>query len=237
MILWTMITAGILGIIVYTLWPRLRGRKHRKDTTGRRGVLALAVASVATVATLPLEGRGAVTVSNSLAPESEPWLAPPEVNKTRAGLPVATTPTSTPRATPKVKRTPAVRSAATGTRSAVMSQCRRWLGVRYRWGGGSLSGPTKGGLDCSGYTRLVYWQALKVQLPRVADAQMRYLRRVTSPRPGDLVFFLSSSGRAYHCGVFAKEGWMYAAPRSGDHVRLQEISAPRIRYATAPVMV
>jgi cell wall-associated NlpC family hydrolase len=84
-------------------------------------------------------------------------------------------------------------------------------------------GTTPKGFDCSGYTRYVYKQ-LGVSLPRTADQQLNATRRISrsAARPGDLVFFVSG-GRAYHNGIYAGNGMMYDAPRSGKSVQKREI--------------
>ena len=104
-------------------------------------------------------------------------------------------------------------AAAAPSGSSVLQVAQRYLGVPYR-----LGGTTPSGLDCSGYTGLVYRQ-LGVQLPRTAQQQMLATRPVAArdARPGDLVFFLSG-GRAYHTGIYAGGGAMYDAPKPGRTV-------------------
>jgi len=62
---------------------------------------------------------------------------------------------------------------------------RRYIGVRYLWGGDSPRG-----FDCSGFVQYVYAR-MGVQLPRVTFAQWHAGRHVPRRdlRPGDLVFF------------------------------------------------
>lgn len=61
---------------------------------------------------------------------------------------------------------------------------------------------------------------------------MNALKVTTSPKAGDLVFFTDSSGHAYHCGVYINRTVMYAAPKTGDVIRKQLISARNIRFRT-----
>ena len=78
---------------------------------------------------------------------------------------------------------------------------------RYRYGGTSPST----GFDCSGFTQFVFCK-VGVKLPRTTEAQRRATTRVSSPRPGYLVFFGSP---AYHVGIYAGNGMMYDSGRSG----------------------
>nr|BFE86968.1 hypothetical protein GCM10020093_095690 [Planobispora longispora] len=66
----------------------------------------------------------------------------------------------------------------------------RQLGTPYVWGGGSSTGPTRGGFDCSGLA-LHAWSKAGVTLTHYTGTQFRQGRRVpfSQLRPGDLVFF------------------------------------------------
>lgn len=115
-----------------------------------------------------------------------------------------------------------------GFRERVLTVARTVLGTPYAWGKES---PTDG-FDCSGLTMFVYGRA-GVTLPRVADAQMRALKSVRSPQPGDLVFFLDAAGYAYHVGIYVSPGQMIAAPKTGDHVRVEKIWTSQVAYRAA----
>lgn len=110
----------------------------------------------------------------------------------------------------------ASRSTSTASRSAsraststsnVLSVAAQYTGIMYRYGGTSPST----GFDCSGFTQFVFGK-VGVKLPRTTEAQRRATTRVSSPRPGDLVFFGSP---AYHVGIYAGNGMMYDSGRSG----------------------
>lgn len=88
----------------------------------------------------------------------------------------------------------------------VVAIAAAYTGIPYRRGG---TGP--GGFDCSGYTSFVYRKAGK-SIPRTAAAQQAAARRVSTPRPGDLVFFGSP---AYHVGIYAGGGSMFDAGKPG----------------------
>jgi len=116
---------------------------------------------------------------------------------------------------PQKKVPPAPTNSAIG--SDLEQEMMKYLGVRYRRGGSSPSG-----LDCSGYVRLVYRNAVGVELPHQSGSI--YLspgfRKVPLEelRTGDLVFFTRSrkSKRISHVGIYLSEGnFVHAARRNG----------------------
>ena len=114
--------------------------------------------------------------------------------------------------------------AATG--AAVVDVADDYLGTPYRYGG-----TTPAGFDCSGYTQYVLGR-VGVSLPRTANAQLQASRRISAgeARPGDLVFFTSSSGRAYHVGVYAGNGRIFDSPRAGRSVSQRAIWTSAVVY-------
>jgi cell wall-associated NlpC family hydrolase len=107
--------------------------------------------------------------------------------------------------------------AATG--EAVVADAQRYLGVPYVWGG---TDPATG-LDCSGLVQRVY-RDLGITLPRVAADQARVGTPVASladAKPGDLVAFGSPVD---HIGIYAGDGQMIVAPKTGDVVKIQRIT-------------
>ena len=101
--------------------------------------------------------------------------------------------------------------------SPAVDLAQQHLGVPYVWGGESPSG-----FDCSGLVQYVYGQ-LGVGLPRVAADQARVGQPVASladARPGDLVAFHDPVD---HIGIYAGNGLMVVAPKTGDVVKVQAI--------------
>jgi peptidoglycan DL-endopeptidase CwlO len=107
---------------------------------------------------------------------------------------------------------PAVSSR--GARVAQLS--KRYLGVRYRWGGSSPSS----GFDCSGFVMYLY-RKVGVSLPHNAAMQYRYGRAVSrrNLRAGDLVFFNSLG----HVGVYLRGGRFIHASSSGGGVKISSL--------------
>lgn len=72
------------------------------------------------------------------------------------------------------------------------------LTTKYSWGGENSKG-----FDCSGLTQYCY-NCIGVDLPRTADLQYEYGRRIRKNklRPGDLVFFSTYEPGASHCGIY-----------------------------------
>jgi cell wall-associated NlpC family hydrolase len=113
-------------------------------------------------------------------------------------------------------------SASDGPGARVIAAGERYLGVPYKWGGTSAST----GFDCSGFVQQVYAD-LGISLPRVSVDQSRAGSPVASlseARPGDLVFWRGGGGRPNHIGIYAGDGKMLVAPRTGDVVRYQDIT-------------
>lgn len=123
--------------------------------------------------------------------------------------------------------------------SAVLAAALRWNGTPYSWGGGDTTGPTFGlaqgahtrGFDCSGLTLKAVWDASqgRVALPHSANLQAGMGVAVTAGmgagidlsllHVGDLVMFAASPGAGFsHVGIYAGNGQMFAAPRTGRNV-------------------
>jgi len=118
------------------------------------------------------------------------------------------------------------------------------LGKPYRMGGDGVTST-----DCAMLTRraLVRAGVADADLTRLADQQLRDaeqgsngLQRVTSPKPGDLVFFdnrTSQSSVAYkgvtHVGIWLGGGLMLAASSGQGKVVIQEVGSQVAGFARA----
>jgi len=98
---------------------------------------------------------------------------------------------------------------------AVVQEAAKHRGAPYRYG---ATGPNA--FDCSGFTRYVFSRFGK-NLPHNAADQRRMTQAVSRSAaiPGDLVF-LDGNG---HVGIYAGNGQMWDAPRTGENVMLRRI--------------
>ena len=102
---------------------------------------------------------------------------------------------------------------------AIVDQAKKYLGVKYVYGGTSPSG-----FDCSGLVQYVC-KSLGISVNRTAAAQFSNGRAVNKSdlQPGDLLFF-AKNGRIHHVGIYAGNGQMIHAPQTGDVVRYSSIN-------------
>lgn len=91
-----------------------------------------------------------------------------------------------------------------------------WLGVPYRYGGLSRKG-----LDCSGFTYLIYQKVYRKRIPRsTSDLSKMKMNTVSKNnlRTGDLVFFATSkkNNKINHVGIYLKDGnFIHASTSKG----------------------
>lgn len=96
------------------------------------------------------------------------------------------------------------------------------LGIPYLWGGNR----PEAGFDCSGLVRYVYWQVMRVNLPRVTWDQARAARPIDlrDLRPADLVFFNTLRREFSHVGLYLGRDRFVHAPATGGVVRVEPLS-------------
>lgn len=104
------------------------------------------------------------------------------------------------------------------------------LGVPYSWGGGSLTGPSRGidqgantvGFDCSGLTRYAF-AGVGVLLPRYSGDQYDAGRKVppSQAKRGDLLFWGPGGGQ--HEALFLGGGQMLEAQQTGTPVKISPV--------------
>jgi cell wall-associated NlpC family hydrolase len=103
-------------------------------------------------------------------------------------------------------------------------------GVPYSWGGGSLTGPSKGvgdgagtvGYDCSGLVRYAF-AGVGVLLPRFSGDQYNAGRHVppSQAKAGDLIFYGPGGGQ--HVTLYLGNGQMLEAYDTGVPVRVAPV--------------
>src|SRR4029077_11091250 len=77
--------------------------------------------------------------------------------------------------------------------------------------------------DCSGLMQYVFGKA-GISLPRTADMQYHATSRVSSPVPGDLIFYVDNqTGKATHVTLYIGGGQMIEAPDVGEDVRIHSV--------------
>jgi cell wall-associated NlpC family hydrolase len=107
---------------------------------------------------------------------------------------------------------------ASGRAGAAFSAAQSKIGSAYVYG---ATGPSS--FDCSGLTSWAYAQA-GVSIPRTSQAQANIGTRIYSQsqlQVGDLVFFFND---LHHVGLYAGNGQVLHAPRTGTVVRYESMS-------------
>lgn len=115
-------------------------------------------------------------------------------------------------------------------RSHAMAQAEKELNAYdYVFGGGhgAIPGPTLGGLDCSGFARWMYSYAWGSDVlgAGATTSEITLVNRVSSPVPGDLVFFGSSTGSVHHVGIYIGNNHMINALHSGTRIEQDTVSS------------
>lgn len=104
--------------------------------------------------------------------------------------------------------------------AAVVAIAARYEGSPYLYGG-----TTPAGFDCSGYLQYVYRQ-VGIDLPRTSSAQRAAGTRISRSEamPGDLVYMPG------HIGIYAGNGMMWDAPRTGKTVSKRAVYSSSATY-------
>lgn len=101
---------------------------------------------------------------------------------------------------------------------ALVDTAKKYMGVKYVWGGTSPSG-----FDCSGLVQYVCRQN-GISVNRTSREQIKNGVAVSKSdlQPGDLVFF-ARNGVIHHVGIYVGNGNMIHAPQTGDVVKISSI--------------
>lgn len=100
-----------------------------------------------------------------------------------------------------------------------------WYGVKYK-----LGGSTKRGIDCSQFSKKLYWEVYGRKLGKNCLEQWKQTDRVQrdSLKIGDIVFFRSrQSPSGWHCGVYLGDTMFVHAANKSEGVKISSLSEPR----------
>lgn len=90
-----------------------------------------------------------------------------------------------------------------------------WIGKPYRFGG-----ETKKGIDCSAFSRKLYYEVMDQYLPRNSRQQFKYVESIKKEelQTGDLVFFKIKTRDISHVGVYLDDNKFIQASNEGVNV-------------------
>jgi cell wall-associated NlpC family hydrolase len=114
---------------------------------------------------------------------------------------------------------------STQLQSDLAGYALNYKGVRYVWGGNSLSN----GVDCSGFVKQLFGK-IGENLPRTAAEQARVgspVHRLEDLRPGDRLYFWSARrNRIGHTGIYLGNGFFVHASYSQKQVTTDFLGDP-----------
>lgn len=177
------------------------------------------VPGAVTLASVPASVPASMPVAAPLAPAAAAAAVP-----ATASLTDGATPSSLPGETAPVSGPDKLHT--------LTERALEMLGVRYKRGGESATH----GVDCSGLVRLVFKDALGIDLPHHAADMSRLGEPVAKSdlQPGDLLFFRTVKRTISHVGIYLGEGQFIHAPHKGAPVRVEQFDGYWIkRFASA----
>lgn len=109
----------------------------------------------------------------------------------------------------------------------IVNTAKKYVGTPYCHGGESTRC-----FDCSGYTQYVFAKN-GINIPRGTDQQLNSVNVISRQQaiPGDLVFFLSKGGYAYHVGIYYGNNTVLHSPKPGRRVKTEQIWSTNIVFA------
>lgn len=111
---------------------------------------------------------------------------------------------------------------------ALITESKKYLGVPYVWGGTSPNG-----FDCSGFLHYVFGKT-GVSIPRTVETIYGATSTVTTPQPGDLVFYSTYKSGTSHAGIYIGDNkFIHAGTSTG--VTITDMDNPywKARYLGA----
>lgn len=112
-----------------------------------------------------------------------------------------------------------VKASNSASNSAVVSAALSLKGIPYRFGGTTTSG-----FDCSGFTQYAFKKAGK-SISRTTGTQFAQSTTVSSPVPGDLIFFANTyKAGISHVGIYIGNGQFVHA--GGSKAEVKSVNDP-----------
>lgn len=95
------------------------------------------------------------------------------------------------------------------------------LGIRYKRGGST----PENGLDCSGFVRYVFKDAVGAELPRTSNEISKVGENIQTKdlQPGDLVFYNTLRRGFSHVGIYLGDNKFIHSPSAGGQVRIESM--------------
>lgn len=95
------------------------------------------------------------------------------------------------------------------------------LGIRYKRGGST----PENGLDCSGFVRYVFKDAIGAELPRTSHEISKVGENIQTKdlQPGDLVFYNTLRRGFSHVGIYLGDNKFIHSPSAGGQVRIESM--------------
>jgi cell wall-associated NlpC family hydrolase len=103
-----------------------------------------------------------------------------------------------------VREVSSTASSGGATGQDVVAEARKYIGTPYKLGGPEVCKPYTT-MDCSCLT-LTPYKKFGISLPDDPVKQYNYGRKVSSPAPGDLVFFNENGNGISHAGIYSGNG-------------------------------
>jgi peptidoglycan endopeptidase LytE len=108
--------------------------------------------------------------------------------------------------------TPVVTATSVSKSQMIIDEAKKYIGVPYLWGG-----TTPSGFDCSGYVQYVYAK-VGISIPRTTSTQFSGMKSISTPAPGDLVFYNTSGSGVSHVGIYLGNNQFIHAGSTGIQI-------------------
>ncbi|HEV7365520.1 MAG TPA: NlpC/P60 family protein [Gemmatimonadales bacterium] len=194
--------------------------------------MKLVVCALSLLAGLPslMSAQISFAVPRLQGPTVRATLGPIAVVATLGGHRGRVSPAGAPRRTPASRARAG--SVARASAARVLATAKRYVGTRYRYGGGSPDA----GFDCSGFVQYVFGRN-GVQLPRTSLLQASAGRPapldVASLEPGDLLLFASRGTQINHVAIYVGGNRILHSTAGAGGVVYDDLTTPRGKWYLA----